>query len=233
MIYEAVGNQFILPSEKMSYLKQWVSGKNPAKAQLQAIGEGVYLCTNCDRCTVRCPSGIRLRELWFSVREELLLKGPPLLWVLTPFSFARGVVVKESLKTEAYLRPIEKAAEYIAGQPAEDIAGAAPIALNAGAAAPRPLMPGGNTFSHCFSCQSCTTVCPVVANYEDPEPVLGLLPHQIMCSLGLGLTDMASSAKMIWDCLTCYQCQDNCPQQVAVCDLLYQLKNLAVRQAEG
>jgi heterodisulfide reductase subunit C len=74
-------------------------------------------------------------------------------------------------------------------------------------------------------------VCPVVGNYEEPEIVLGLLPHQIMCSLGLGLTEMASGAKMIWDCLTCYQCQENCPQQVEVCDILYELKNVAVKKA--
>ena len=233
MIYEAVGNPLILPSEKMSYLKQWVSGKNLTMAQLQAIGEGVYLCTNCDRCTVHCPSGIRLKELWFNVREALLLKAPPLPAVLTPFSFARGVVVKDYLKADNYMLPIEKAAANIAGQSAEVTAGEAAIPLNATADESRQLGPGDNTFSHCFSCQSCTTVCPVVGNYEQPEPVLGLLPHQIMCALGLGLTDMASKAKMIWDCLTCYQCQENCPQQVQVCDLLYQLKNVAVRQARG
>ncbi|MGD9176211.1 MAG: 4Fe-4S dicluster domain-containing protein [Desulfobacterales bacterium] len=84
------------------------------------------------------------------------------------------------------------------------------------------------TYTHCFSCQSCTTVCPVVANYENPEQVLGLLPHQIMCSLGLGLSEMAADAGMIWDCLTCYKCQENCPQQVQVCDILWRLKNKAV-----
>jgi heterodisulfide reductase subunit C len=72
----------------------------------------------------------------------------------------------------------------------------------------------------------------VVGNYEQPEQVLDLLPHQIMCSLGLGLTEMAGGAKMIWDCLTCYQCQENCPQQVEVCDLLFLLKNMAVQQAQ-
>jgi heterodisulfide reductase subunit C/nitrate reductase gamma subunit len=232
MIYEGIGNEFILPSEKMSFLKQFVSGKKLDNEQLQAIGEGVYLCTNCDRCTVHCPSGIRLRDLWFNVREELLLKGPPLPSVLTPFSFARGVVVKEYLKPEAYMLPIEKAAENTAGRSAEFITSAAAIPLNAKRDEFRQIMPGGNTFSHCFSCQSCTTVCPVVGNYEEPESVLGLLPHQIMGCLGLGLTDMASAAKMIWDCLTCYQCQENCPQQVEVCDLLYQLKNIAVEKAD-
>jgi heterodisulfide reductase subunit C/nitrate reductase gamma subunit len=232
MIYEAVGNEFILPSEKMAYLKKWVSGKKRAKEQLKAISEGVYLCTNCDRCTVRCPSGIRLKELWFNVREELMLNGPPLTPVLTPFSFARGVVMKEYLKTDDYMMPIENAAEKVAGHSAELIKSEAAIPLNVIADEPRQLKPGDNTFSHCFSCQSCTAVCPVVGNYAEPEQVLGLLPHQIMCSLGLGLTEMASGAKMIWDCLTCYQCQENCPQQVDVCDLLYDLKNVAVAQVD-
>jgi heterodisulfide reductase subunit C len=232
MIYEAIGNRFILPSEKMAYLKQWVSGKKLAKAQLQAIAEGVYLCTNCDRCTVHCPSGIRLKELWFNVREELLLKGPPLPPVLTPFSFARGVVVKEYLKTDDYMMPIANAAEKVAGQSAESFKSKGAVRLNVNVDESRQIAPGDNTFSHCFSCQSCTTVCPVVGNYAEPEQVLGLLPHQIMCSLGLGLTELASGAKMIWDCLTCYQCQENCPQQVQVCDLLYELKNMAVQHAK-
>ena len=76
------------------------------------------------------------------------------------------------------------------------------------------------------------TVCPVVGNYDRPEQVLGLLPHQIMGCLGLGLTQMAAGARMIWDCLTCYKCQENCPQEVEVCDLLFDLKNAAAKQGE-
>jgi heterodisulfide reductase subunit C len=75
-------------------------------------------------------------------------------------------------------------------------------------------------------------VCPVVGNYENPGQALGLLPHQIMCSLGLGLVEMATGAGMIWDCLTCYKCQENCPQQVEVCDILYRLKNIAAASIE-
>jgi len=227
MLYEAVGNEYILPSEKMVCLKKMISGQKLDGENYRAIAEGIYLCTNCDRCTVRCPSGIRLKELWFNVREELMLNGPPLVSVLTPFSFARGIVIKEKLDAGEYISPIEKAGEKVAGHSAELIKSEAAITLNVSADELRQLKPGDNTFSHCFSCQSCTAVCPVVGNYAEPEKVLGLLPHQIMCSLGLGLTEMAGAAKMIWDCLTCYQCQENCPQQVAVCDLLYDLKNIA------
>jgi heterodisulfide reductase subunit C/nitrate reductase gamma subunit len=225
MFYEAFGNEYILPSEKMVILKKMISGRKPDEKQYKAISQGVYLCTNCDRCTVRCPSGIRLKELWYNVREELLLSGPPMVPMLTPFSFARGVVLKDRLYAAEYIAPIEKAAEQVADRSEEFLKSGAVIPLTGGADTSRKSWHGDDTFSHCFSCQTCTAVCPVVGNYEEPEKVLGLLPHQIMCSLGLGLTEMAGKAKMIWDCLTCYQCQENCPQQVAVCDLLYDLKN--------
>jgi heterodisulfide reductase subunit C len=159
------------------------------------------------------------------------MSGPPLAPVLTPFSFARGVVIQETLKAADYSLPIRKAVELVAGQSEQLIKSDAAIPLNTLPSAAGQPSPGDNTFSHCFSCQSCTAVCPVVANYPQPEQVLGLLPHQIMCCLELGLTEMAAGAKMIWDCLTCYQCQENCPQQVDVCDLLYGLKNAAAAKA--
>ncbi|MBW2705234.1 MAG: 4Fe-4S dicluster domain-containing protein [Deltaproteobacteria bacterium] len=228
MIYEAIGNENILPSEKIACLKKMVAGKQLDPGQLKAIAEGVYLCTNCDRCTVRCPSGIRLKELWYTVREELITSGPPLPSVLTPFSFARGLVVQPEIEAPDYDSPLARARQAVAGQFAELMKTDDAISLNAPPPEVRRPELKDNTFSHCFSCQSCTSVCPVVGNYERPEERLGLLPHQIMCCLGLGLTAVAGGAKMIWDCLTCYQCQENCPQQVAVCDLLYDLKNDAV-----
>jgi heterodisulfide reductase subunit C len=152
--------------------------------------------------------------------------------VLTPFSFARGLIIQESLAVDEYARPIEGARQAVAGAFENLMNPDTPIPLNA--RTNENLQPAlkDPTYTHCFSCQSCTTVCPVVGNYDDPEQVLGLLPHQIMCSLGLGLTEMAAGARMLWDCLTCYKCQENCPQQVQVCDELYRLKNIAVASLE-
>jgi heterodisulfide reductase subunit C len=230
MIYEAVGNEYILPSEKMTFLKKMVSGKPLDDNQMKAIQQGVYLCTNCDRCTVRCPSGIQLKELWYAAREALLVKGPPLDSILTPFSFTRGLLIRPKLHADDYTLPIENAVAKVAGQFAELMKPDTVINLNTQSPQDRRSMLQDRTFSHCFSCQSCTTVCPVVANYDSPEQVLGLLPHQIMGCLGLGLTQMAAGAKMIWDCLTCYKCQENCPQKVEVCDLLFDLKNVAAKE---
>ncbi|MDH3876911.1 MAG: 4Fe-4S dicluster domain-containing protein, partial [Desulfobacterales bacterium] len=202
MVFEAIGNEYILPSEKMTLLKQLSSGKKLDAEKMRAIQQGVYLCTNCDRCTVRCPSGIRLKELWYSVREALLESGPPLPHVLSPFSFARGLIIQKGLPADIYSLPIETARQAVGGRFADLINPDTPIPLNAKDNAEPQTAIKDDTYTHCFSCQSCTTVCPVVANYDDPEQVLGLLPHQIMCSLGLGLTEMAAGARMNWDCLT-------------------------------
>jgi heterodisulfide reductase subunit C/nitrate reductase gamma subunit len=229
MIYEAIGNEYILPSEKMQLLKKLASGKKLNDHQLGAIQQGVYLCTNCDRCTVRCPSGIRLKELWYSVREDLVAKGPALASLLSPYSFARGMIMQDRIPADDYTQPVQKARQAVAGRFNELTNRDTAIALNdENTGSPQGII-SDNTYAGCFSCQSCTTVCPVVGNYENPEQILGLLPHQIMCSLGLGLVEMASGAAMIWDCLTCYKCQENCPQQVEVCDVLFQLKNFAVQ----
>jgi heterodisulfide reductase subunit C len=225
MAYETKENNFILPSEKMQFLKVLAAGKNLTERGMDAIQEGVYFCTNCDRCTVVCPSGIRLKELWISVREALVQKGHPEPLMLSPLSLVRGLLRAEN-SSNHYEKPLEIAQAAVAGDFATLMDSSKPLTLNAPSSAPAVV---NKTFSYCFGCQNCTSVCPVVGNFSHPQEALGLLPHQIMCSLGLGQTDMASGARMIWDCVTCYQCQEHCPQKVKVADLLFSLKNLAVK----
>ncbi|MBW2644942.1 MAG: 4Fe-4S dicluster domain-containing protein [Deltaproteobacteria bacterium] len=91
MAFEALGNEYILPSEKMPFLRTLAAGKELSRKELRAIQEGVHLCTNCDRCTVVCPAGINLKELWLNVRETLVQRRYPEPLVLSPFSFVRGL----------------------------------------------------------------------------------------------------------------------------------------------
>ncbi|MFC1532509.1 4Fe-4S dicluster domain-containing protein [Thermodesulfobacteriota bacterium] len=227
MAYEAMDNEYILPSEKMVFLKKMVSGKELAQETFRAVQEGVYLCTNCDRCTVVCPSGINLKDLWLSVREGLIQKGVPEPLLLSQLSLVRGLN-KEAFPKDNYPGPIEKARTAVAGKFESLIDPAIPISFPAVKVDGSDLKIMDSTFAYCFGCQNCTTVCPVVGNYSDPQEKLGLLPHQIMCCLGLGLDEIATGPSMLWDCVTCYQCQEHCPQQVKVTDILYDLKNMAV-----
>ncbi len=229
--FEAIPNINILPSEKLASIKALASGKPLKEREIRALQEGVSLCTNCHRCTVVCPVGIDLQNLWIKVRELLLQRGIPELSVLSPLSYYRGLMKSETARRD-YDKPLIQAREAIAAQcdlmrSKEKVLPLTP--------ANRTLQSGLNlsaqakTFSACFGCQTCTTVCPVVGNYENPQEALGLLPHQIMHAAGLGLRDLAFGSNMLWDCLTCYQCQEQCPQGVHVTDVLYELKNLAVK----
>jgi len=231
IVFDEIPNINILPSEKIASVKALASGKKLSPQALRNIQEGVYLCTNCYRCTVVCPVGINLQDLWFNVRETLLQKGYPEFFALSPLSFYRGLMREQTVRKD-YEKPLIRAREAIASQcdlmkRKEKVLPLTP--------ADRPFQSGLNlsaqarTFSVCFGCQTCTTVCPVVSNYDNPQEALGLLPHQIMHAAGLGLRDLAFGSNMLWDCLTCYQCQEQCPQGVSVTDVLYELKNLAIK----
>jgi heterodisulfide reductase subunit C/nitrate reductase gamma subunit len=82
-------------------------------------------------------------------------------------------------------------------------------------------------FWACVQCTTCTSVCPVVAASDDPQGDLGLTPQQIMNLLRLQLRDQALGSRMLWDCVTCYKCQEHCPQHIKVADVLYELRNVA------
>ncbi len=230
--FDKIGNLNILPSEKLVFLKTYASGKDLKENELKAIQEGIYLCTNCDRCTVVCPVGINLRELWFNVREELIQKGNPIPLVLSPFSFYRGLN-QQKLDSKNYSNPASLTKDAITDKcelmkNPDKVISLTPV--NKEFKEKVDLSSQATTYSYCFSCQNCSTVCPVVGNYENPQEALGLLPHQIMRSVGLGLKDLAFGSKMLWSCVTCYQCQEHCPQGVKVTDVLYELKNLAIKE---
>jgi len=230
-IYEFIQNDAILPSEKILILKKAAYREKLTSEEFTALFQGMYLCTNCDRCTVVCPSGIHLKSLWLSVREnliqqDLIQKDQQTPFLLTGFSFVRGLnktpVIKEEDAAAIILKNIIRVQDKT-----DTLNLCAPAPVNKS----EWLMDLTKTepFFHCFGCQNCSTICPVVADFKYPEKTLTLLPHQIMYSLGLGLVDMAKGSAMIWNCLSCYQCQENCPQNVSVCDILFKLKNKAFK----
>jgi heterodisulfide reductase subunit C/nitrate reductase gamma subunit len=233
VIFQEIPNFNILPSEKIPSIKALAAGKKISSQEIRTIQEGMYLCTNCYNCTVACPAGINLQDLWFNVRESLFQKGIPEFLMLSPFSVYRGLM-KETLDQAQYPVPINRTLESVAGN--GDLLALQDRTL--------PLEPGdhsllsslnlavqSSTFSHCFRCVTCSNACPVVTNYSNPQEVVGLLPHQIMHATGMRLWDLVFSAKMLWDCLGCYQCQEHCPQGVCVADVLYELKNVAITRA--
>lgn len=234
IVFEEIPNRYILPSEKIASLKSLAAGKGLGEEDVHAIQEGLYLCTNCYRCTVSCPVGINLQELWFNVREAVLRKGRPELLVLTPFSVYRGLM-QDAISEEAYKGALDFAkAAIIETWRGEDAPGRTIDSRDADRAFKKQLVRSlqGGTFSYCFTCTTCTTSCPVVQNFTDPPAALGLTPHQIIRCAVMGIPHIIYKCRMLWSCLGCYQCQEHCPQGVRVTDVLYELKNQAVQQLE-
>ncbi len=229
---DIIGNSNILPSERIAVLKEYVAYKEIGARGFAALQEGISLCTNCDRCTVICPAGINLRDLWFNAREEVLQREHAAPLVLTPFSFYRGLK-RQEMTSDQYKQPLSNAVKDLTA-PFERFSTGEVVPLgpqNSEFKKTAVLSGGTVTYAYCFTCENCSTVCPVVGNYEAPQQALDLLPHQIIRSLGFGLKDAALGARMLWYCLTCYQCQEHCPQGVKVTDIFYELKNLAVVEA--
>ena len=161
-------------------------------------------------------------------------RGHAVPLMLTPFSFYRGLHQQE-LDPDQYDNPLNKAQKALAGhfERLNKIEEVIPLtSANREFKKSAGLSLRAGTYAYCFTCENCSTVCPVVGNYENPQQHLDLLPHQIIRSLGFGLLDLAMGSRMLWYCLTCYQCQEHCPQGVKVTDIFYELKNLAVKEAD-
>jgi len=83
---------------------------------------------------------------------------------------------------------------------------------------------GGETITLCYQCGTCASSCPVarVTPRFNPREVIKL-------SL-LGEKDEVLSGNAIWLCCSCYNCQERCPQKVEIADVIYTLRNIAVKE---
>ena len=208
-----LGNRGLLPSHKLVATGALASGRLLRSGQeddgmpdeaLRAA-EGAFLCTDCGRCTSRCPVGLDLADLWEAGRSDLAAAGLP-----APAQWVQA-------------RPALAWAESLEADPLQHI-------LSDADAASAPLSADRRSFSRCVQCQTCTNVCPVVAHSNDIGQGVDLTPQKVMNLLRLGLRDLTLGSRMVWDCANCYQCQEHCPEGIRVADIMYELRALAVHR---
>jgi len=80
----------------------------------------------------------------------------------------------------------------------------------------------GKTILYCYQCGTCSSSCQ--------SSCADLYPHQIIRMALLGLKREVLSSSSIWVCTTCYDCIERCPQGVEVANVLFAIKNLAVKE---
>lgn len=70
-VYRMKGLKQILRS-RTGLLRRFFGKKKPGDDELNAFGNTVFRCTLCGHCQEICPVGIRLKELWFAIRQDLV-----------------------------------------------------------------------------------------------------------------------------------------------------------------
>jgi heterodisulfide reductase subunit C len=201
-IHRMLENPDILPSHKLASLKVFSRNRVMDPDDRSRFDEGSSICTSCYRCTRICPAGINLQDLWLASRADLASQG----------------------MSGAYQRvrnahgPTQRGTAGAAGSYSPPKSRFNTLGFSANPA----------SFSACIQCGTCTNVCPVVANYQESPQVMGFLditPQQIVNSFRLGMIARVLNSKMAWDCFTCFKCQEHCPRQIPIAEMIYELRN--------
>jgi len=79
----------------------------------------------------------------------------------------------------------------------------------------------GNAYA-CIQCGRCTGSCP--SGRE-----CGLRTRKIIHMAHVGID--VFKTEELWDCTTCFTCQERCPKEVKITDIIIELRNLAVKNS--
>ena len=83
---------------------------------------------------------------------------------------------------------------------------------------------GAEKFKRCFSCGTCTAVCPA-ARVDDE-----FNPRRIIRMALLGMREEVLSSPILWLCIQCTACGFRCPQNVKFVDIMAVLRRMAVSE---
>lgn len=80
---------------------------------------------------------------------------------------------------------------------------------------------GGENAKMCFQCGTCTASCP-------SGKETSYRTRKLMRMAQLGLKDEIINNDDLWQCTTCYTCEERCPRGVPIVDVVIALRNIAV-----
>lgn len=87
------------------------------------------------------------------------------------------------------------------------------------------LTPGGERLKLCLQCGTCGGSCPSGDDMDDT-------PRHIFAMLQAGFKkERILQSNTPWFCVSCYYCTVRCPQQIPITEIMYTLKQLALKEA--
>ena len=82
--------------------------------------------------------------------------------------------------------------------------------------------PGDARLEMCIQCGTCGGSCPSAADMEHT-------PRMLFAMIRGGMREDVLRSNTPWICVSCYSCVVRCPQDVHITDIMYTLKNMAIR----
>jgi quinone-modifying oxidoreductase subunit QmoC len=84
-------------------------------------------------------------------------------------------------------------------------------------------MAHGEKFRTCIQCGNCSATCPV-SHFMD------YTPRQIIAMVRAGFKEEVLRSFTIWICASCHACTADCPREIKITDIMYALKQLAIKE---
>ena len=84
-------------------------------------------------------------------------------------------------------------------------------------------VPGCEDLQSCIQCGTCSGVCPL-SIYMDYSP------RQVMALTRSDFKNEVLRSHTIWLCASCYACTVECPRQIRITDIMYELKQRAIHE---
>lgn len=82
---------------------------------------------------------------------------------------------------------------------------------------------GCEQLKSCIQCGTCSGTCPL-SIYMD------FSPRQVMALVRADFKNEVLASKTVWLCASCYACTVECPRQIRITDIMYALKQRAIKE---
>ncbi|MDX9753677.1 MAG: 4Fe-4S dicluster domain-containing protein [bacterium] len=76
---------------------------------------------------------------------------------------------------------------------------------------------------NCIQCGTCSGTCPV-------SPYMDYTPRRIIAMTRAGFKQEVLNSFTMWLCASCYSCTVDCPKEIKITELMYWLKQQAIKE---
>ena len=84
---------------------------------------------------------------------------------------------------------------------------------------------GESNLEMCIQCGTCGGSCPSASEMDHT-------PRRLFAMLRAGMREEVLTSNTPWMCVSCYYCTVRCPQEVHITDIMYTLKNMALKSGK-